>query len=59
MASNKNSYKDSGKCNLNNVDLDSAPLSSETKERIKEAREDLKSGNVCTLKQLKNELGLE
>ncbi len=35
------------------------PLSSKTIKRIEEAKRDLKEGNVCTLKELKDEFGLE
>ncbi|MBP1910649.1 hypothetical protein [Methanolobus bombayensis] len=42
-----------------NIGIDPVPLSQKTIQRIEEAKKDIKDGNVCTLKELKAELGLE
>jgi hypothetical protein len=41
------------------IAVDSVPLNHRTIKRIEKAKKDLKEGNVCTLDELKAELGIE
>ncbi|AFV25200.1 hypothetical protein Mpsy_3001 [Methanolobus psychrophilus R15] len=59
MTQNKHPHSITRKCRPSSVGVDSIPLSSETLKRIEEAKEDLKTGNVWTLKELKEKYGLE
>jgi hypothetical protein len=40
------------------VAIDPVPLSGRTIKHIEEAKKDLEEGNVCTLEELKAELGI-
>jgi hypothetical protein len=52
-------HKTIKKCVHSIVGVDSTPLSSHTIKRIEEAENDLLEGNVLTLKEIKDEYGLE
>jgi hypothetical protein len=59
MTLNTHPHKATKKSGHKIVGVDPIPLSPKTIKRIEEAKEDLRKGNVCTLKELKAELGLE
>jgi hypothetical protein len=59
MALNTHSHSISKKYHPKTIAVDPVPLSQKTIKRIEEAKRDLKEGNVCTLEELKAELGIE
>jgi hypothetical protein len=59
MTQNTHPHSTIRKCKPGSVGVDSVPLSSETLKRIEEAKKDLKTGNVLSLKELKEKYGLE
>jgi hypothetical protein len=59
MALNTHPHSISKKCHSKAIAVDPVPLSQKTIKRIEEAKRDLKEGNVCTLEELKAELGIE
>jgi hypothetical protein len=59
MTQNTHPHSIIRKCRPSSVGVDSVPLSPETLKRIEEAKEDLKKGNVLSLKELKEKYGLE
>ena len=59
MAQNVHTFSRSKKSCSKDVGVDPVPLDRRTVQRIEEAKKDIKNGNVCTLKELKADLGLE
>jgi|GEM_PF-1706882 len=58
MAQNTHPHSVARKCRSSSVGVDSVPLSPKTFKRIEEAKEDIKNGNVLTLRELKGKYGL-
>lgn len=59
MAQNTHTFSRSKRSCSEDIGVDPVPLDRRTMQRIEEAKKDIKSGNVCTLKELKAELGLK
>ena len=59
MTQNTHPHPVARKCRPGSVGIDSVPLSPKTLRRIEEAKEDIKNGNVLTLRELKEKHGLK
>jgi hypothetical protein len=59
MTQNTHPHSVARKCRPSSVGVDSVPLSTKTLKRIEEAENDIKNGNVLTLRELKEKYGLE